>query len=93
MPVHRPLQQRSLLDLPNISVALAEALRRCGVSYPQALFELGTERAWRLLRQAGVRPCIQSALAVEGAILGTSWQAVPPARRQQLMRFVSQELG
>lgn len=87
------LPPRALLDLPNISVALAETLRRCGVSSPQTLFALGAEQAWRLLRRAGVRSCIQSVLALEGAITGVNWQAVPPARRQELMRFAATQLG
>ncbi len=84
-----PAARHTLTDLPNISIALAEALRRVGLNSPQALYEAGAERAWTLLQQTGIRSCIQSLLALEGAIVGVSWQQVPAERRHQLMRFAA----
>jgi DNA transformation protein len=84
-------RHRILTDLPNISIALAEALRRVGVTSPQALIELGAERAWTLLERAGVQRSIQSLLALEGSITGLSWQAIPHERRAALVRFAAQQ--
>lgn len=76
-----------------MNVALAEALRRCGVTSSQTLFALGAEQAWHLLQRAGVRCCIQSVLALEGAITGVPWHALPAGRRHELTRFAAARLG
>lgn len=80
---------RSLTDLPNISIALAEALRRAGLSSPEALCNAGAERAWNLLRRNGFIASIQSLLALEGAITGVPWQQLAADRRQELLRFIA----
>jgi DNA transformation protein and related proteins len=81
-----------LTDLPNISIALGEALRRVGLASPEALNAAGAEAAWTLLQKAGVRSCIQSLLALEGAVQGVNWQALAAERRFELMRFAAQQL-
>ncbi len=81
---------RSLTDLPNISIALAEALRRAGLSSPEALCTAGAEHAWHLLQRNGFIASIQSLLALEGAIRGVPWQQLAADRRQELLRFIAQ---
>src|SRR3954471_18183245 len=83
----------TLTDLPNISIALGEALRRVGIATPPDLFTVGAENAWLRLHAAGAHDCIQSALALEGAIQGQQWQRLDPARRFQLMQLVSKAVA
>lgn len=90
MTTHHPVCE--LTDLPNISVALGEALSRAGLQSPEALRLAGAEAAWNLLQIAGFRSCMQSLLALEGAIQGINWQALPAARRFELVRFAAQRL-
>lgn len=82
-----------LSDLPNVSIALGEELARVGIGSPDALRLAGAEAAWDLLRAAGLRTCIQSLLALEGAIQGMTWQSLPTVRRQELIRFAASRIS
>lgn len=84
---------RDLTDLPNISIALAEELRRTGISNPGELMTLGAETAWTRLRQRGQRDCIHTLLALGGAVLGIAWQSLPAERRFELMRFATRTMS
>jgi DNA transformation protein len=79
--------------LPNISFALAEELRRVGITTPRQLRGLGAEESWNRLRGTGRHDCIHSLLALGGAILGITWQGLPAERRFELMRFAAHALS
>lgn len=82
--------RRSLSDLPNISIALAEELKRVGVYSPDELRRLGAEEAWQRLNAAGYRDCVSTALALEGAIRDQPWKELAPDRKMALVHFVMQ---
>jgi DNA transformation protein len=82
-----PAQNTALNDLPNISIALGEELRRVGISTSTELARVGAEDAWLRLRTAGLHDCIHTLLALEGAVRRISWRLLPPERRMELMRF------
>jgi DNA transformation protein and related proteins len=84
---------RDLTDLPNISIALAEDLRRIGVSSPRELAAIGAETAWHRLRCDNRQDCIQTLLALGGAILGVAWRALPADRRFELMHYAAHALS
>jgi len=82
-----------LNDLPNISIALGEELKRAGISTPAELAEIGAEEAWLRLRSIGVRQdCIHTLLALEGAVQETPWRLLASERRFELMRFAASTL-
>lgn len=78
---------RHLSDLPNLSFALAENLRRVGIRTPAELAATGAEAAWQSLHQGGFVDSAQSLLALEGALQGVPWRELDPARRHELMHF------
>lgn len=82
----------SLTDLPNISFALGEELRRAGIRQPMDLLGVGAEEAWSRVRLTGLHDNIQALLALEGAIQGIKWHLVGRDRRAELVRFATQAL-
>ena len=78
-----------LSDLPTISFALCAQLKKVGISTPDELRSLGTEAAWLALLKASGSPSIQIILALEGAVQGIHWRALPAHRRLELIRFAS----
>lgn len=79
----------SLSDLPNISIALGEELRRVGVRQGSDLQAVGAEAAWSRVRSLGRHDDIQTLLALEGAIQGVAWRGIPHDRRAELVRFAT----
>lgn len=86
---HTSSLRAKLIDLPNVSFALAEKLVKIGVATPAHLRGLGAETSWARLRQAGLQDSIQSLLALEGAILGLPWQSLPHGRRRELVHYAA----
>jgi DNA transformation protein len=79
-----------ILDLKNISFAMAEDLHRAGIDTPTALRRTGAESAWLAARKSGLHEhSIQSLLALEGAISNLTWMNVPTDRRAELVRFAA----
>lgn len=79
-----------VIDLPNITVRLAEDLRRRGIVSLEQLAALGSEESWRQLRAQGDSYDAHTLLALEGAITGTPWKELPSERRMQLIRMAIQ---
>lgn len=86
-----PSISHSLIDLPNITVELAESLRRCGVMSSELLAEWGSEKCWLRLRATGGRQGALLLLALEGAITGVLWRMLPYGRRMELMRIAGNQ--
>ncbi len=73
----------------NIGPELAGDLRTVGIETHEQLCEVGAHDAWSRLRDAGLRNCVQSRLALEGAVLGVLWSRLDP----DLRRLVIARMG
>jgi hypothetical protein len=71
-------------SLPNIGPELAAQLQKIGISTSEELLRIGAVAAWQRLVRAGLRDCMNSLLALEGAIEGVRWQELPIERREEL---------
>jgi len=83
-------------SLPNIGPELAAQLQKIGVSTAEDLLRVGAVAAWQRLVRAGLRDCMNSLFALEGAIEGVRWQEVPIERKEELKLMAvgfSQGLG
>jgi DNA transformation protein len=80
-------RNRALLDLPNVSVLLSEALQGAGIRDANTLCTAGAEKSWLQLHQHPVHSSPQCLLALEGAIHGVDWHDIPYQRRLELERF------
>ena len=83
-------------SLPNIGPELAVQLQKIGIGTAEDLLRIGAIAAWQLLVRAGLRDCMNSLLAIEGAIEGVRWQEVPIERKEELKLMAvgfSQGLG
>jgi len=83
-------------SLPNIGPELAAQLQKIGISTAEDLLRIGAVAAWQRLVRAGLRDCMNSLLALEGAIEGVRWQEVPVERKEELKMMAvgfSQGLG
>lgn len=79
----------SLQQMPNIGAVLAERLRRGGVTDADELRRLGAGRAFERIREELPEDaCTHTLLALEGAIRGTRWTAIPKPERDTLVHRV-----
>lgn len=78
----------ALEDLVNIGSECAKALRAAGIGTPAELRRAGSvEAAVRLRRTLGADNVCRSRLsALEGAVRGVRWHAIPKAERDRLWR-------
>jgi DNA transformation protein and related proteins len=74
-----------LTKLPNIGAVLAEKLTEAGITCYEDLVSLGSIEALLKIR-ASIDPgaCYNMLYAIEGAIRGVRWHAIPKEERQQL---------
>ncbi|MDX3096540.1 TfoX/Sxy family DNA transformation protein [Streptomyces sp. ME01-24h] len=76
----------SLQQMPNIGAVLAERLRSAGVPDADELRRLGSGGAFAMIREGLPEDaCTHTLLALEGAIRGTRWTAIPKADRDALV--------
>lgn len=61
----------------NIGPKLSDALDQVGISNLAELQRLGAEAAWDRLREAGLYHCVNSLLALHGAVAGVRWHQLP----------------
>jgi DNA transformation protein and related proteins len=74
-------------SLPNIGPELCLELRKVGITTADELLELGAIDAWQRLVRAGLRDCMHSLLALEGAVEGIPSEEVSLERQQELKQF------
>jgi DNA transformation protein len=69
----------TLESMPNLGTAAVGLLRSVGIDTPQALRELGSLEAAKRIRLAGADDsvCRSRLCALEGAIRGVRWHAIP----------------
>jgi DNA transformation protein len=77
-----------LEDTINIGDALAAELRQVGIEDREALCAAGAAEAWDRLYEAGLRDCVSSRLALEGAVRGVRWSQLPAGLRADLSHDV-----
>ena len=73
-----------LTDLPNLGPVVAEQLGQAGIATPEMLLELGSVEAALRLEESGVSVCSSKLSALEGAIRGVRWHAIPADERAAL---------
>jgi DNA transformation protein len=66
-------------------VAVAQ-LERAGITTPEKLRKLGSVRAALRLTGVGVPVCASKLYALEGAIRGVRWHAIPAGERAALRK-------
>jgi DNA transformation protein and related proteins len=74
-------------SLPNIGPELSLELRKVGITTADELLEVGAIDAWQRLVRAGLRDCMHSLLALEGAVEGIPSDEVSIERQQELKQF------
>jgi len=82
-----------LTDLPNLGKIVAEQLRRAGIDTPEALRRLGSVEAAVRLTEAGIGVCSSKLSALEGAIRGIRWHAIPADERAALREEFETQRG
>jgi DNA transformation protein len=76
----------------NIGSLLGPSLRRAGIESVETLRTLGAVAAWQSLRAIEPEIATERALvALEGAIRGVRWAAVPRVERRRLITAVAAE--
>jgi len=83
---------KEIQNLPNISIALGEDLRRAGFKTADDLIRCGVEEVWERLRVTGRHDDFHTLLALEGAARGTHWRSLPHERRAELLRYASHSM-
>ena len=82
-----------LTDLPNIGPVLARELVAAGLGSEEALTAAGSVEAARRLATGGRADCYNMLMALEGAIRGVRWHAIPKPERQTLKDRLDQALA
>lgn len=76
-----------LTDLPNIGRVLARSLNQAGIDTPEALRQLGAKQAFLCLRAQDPTACLSMLQALEGAVRGVRWHALPQEVKDDLHAF------
>ena len=74
----------NLTQLPNIGPVLAERLNQIGITTFEALEEIGSVEAVVRMEVAEETACYNMLFALEGAIRGIRWHAIPKTDRENL---------
>ncbi len=75
-----------LTDLPNIGKKIAANLNEIGVHTKEDLENMGSLKAWQLIRHKYPNKdiCICALYALEGALQGFRWHELPPELKKLL---------
>jgi DNA transformation protein len=76
-----------LSQMPNIGVILEKILIAAGIESPEALKALGSKSAFIKIRNVDLTACLNKLYALEGAIQGQRWHALPACTKKELKRF------
>ncbi len=85
----------TLTNLPNIGTVVARELEAVEIATPEDLRSLGRVEALRRIRPGSDEdaPCRSMLSALEGAIRGLRWHAIPKSERDGLWRQYQQLIG
>lgn len=76
-----------LTSLINIGRELSRKLTSVGIDTPEMLVQLGAEQAYFQLKVRYPNICLVHLYALEGAITGTLYNALPEQRKKELKAF------
>ncbi|MEJ4043396.1 TfoX/Sxy family DNA transformation protein [Erwinia sp. SLM-02] len=78
------LMNRRIKDLPNMGIRMEAMLRDVGICSIAVLIEQGAKRSWLKLRANNKHLGLSVLLALEGAIVGSHYQALPTDVKEEL---------
>ena len=73
-----------LSQLPNIGKVLAEKLRGIGIASYEELASMGSIEVVLMIKDEDLSACYNMLYAIEGAIKGVRWHALPNEERGKL---------
>lgn len=76
-----------LLKLPNIGKVVEDQLRQVGITSLEGLKEVGSKKAWLMIKAIDESACINRLLALEGAIQGVKKSMLPDDIKEDLKSF------
>lgn len=80
-------QTTALTQLPNIGKVVAEKLVQVGITTPEELKTVGSEKAFIRIQTIDETACMSMLQALEGAIQGIRWHDLPKERKDELNQF------
>ncbi|PIJ51355.1 competence protein TfoX [Erwinia sp. OLTSP20] len=86
-------QARQIRDLPNIGQQLERLLRAAGISSIGALREEGAKASWLKLRALNAHLGLNTLFALEGALSGLHYQALPEDVKADLRRWYEAKIA
>lgn len=81
------MNENSFTGMKNLGAALQKKLETAGISSPAMLKELGSWRAFLLVRAIDTSACINTLYAIEGAIQGIRWHDLEPSAKLELLEL------
>lgn len=76
--------KRRLKDLPNMGIRMETLLRQIGISTIEKLVQQGAKRSWLLLRANNKNLGLTVLFALQGAIVGRHYAALPQEIKEEL---------
>ncbi len=77
-----------LTKMANIGAVIERNLQKAGVNTPEQLRGLGSREAFTRIRmKADPAACLSMLYALEGAVRGVRWHALPEADKRELAAF------
>lgn len=80
-----------LSKLPNIGDKLEAQLMEVGIEAFEQLKEVGSKKAWLLIKAIDPSACINRLCALEGAIQGVRWHNLSDEVKGELKEFFNKE--
>ena len=77
----------TLAEMPNIGKTLAARLIQAGINTPDDLCALGSKNAFMRLKRYDSDVCINTLMALEGAVLGIRWHHLSEDSKRELKQF------
>ncbi|MDP2112817.1 MAG: TfoX/Sxy family protein [Bacteroidota bacterium] len=77
----------ALTQLPNIGKVAAEKLIQVGITTPEALKAVGSEKAFIRIQTIDETACLSMLQALEGAVQGMRWHNLSKERKEELKQF------
>lgn len=78
---------RKLIEMKNLGASSINLLAHIGIRTPDDLRAVGSVNAYRRIRQHGARVSVALLYALEGALLGISWQDMDIGLKAQLVQM------
>jgi DNA transformation protein and related proteins len=76
-----------LSKLPNIGKELENRLNNVGINSADEFKRIGSQKAFQLLHASDPTTCINTLMALEGAIQQIRWHDLDPVKKQELNEF------